>query len=135
MEHKDEFAEIEYKLLCRAIVEACGLLGMGDEFAGYRCLTTGWERVQELAREGELWASELATAYLAALESYTELPRGRRSLIGTLPEDTLVQQGVFSRPTGATTSGTARRDRGASRLRSGFRGVESPIRESNHLLR
>ena len=133
MEQTDALAKIEYKLLCRAIVEACSLLGLGDEFAGYRCLTSGWERAQELAKGGEPWASALAQEYLAALESYTELSRGKQSLIGSLAEDTLVQQGVFTLPDG--TSGSGRPARAASPRRFGSRGVEWLSRGSNHLLR
>lgn len=64
------FAEIEYKLFCRAIEEACRYLGEGDAEAGCRCLRAGLERAHEFAQSGEGWARDLVRSYEAALQQF-----------------------------------------------------------------
>jgi hypothetical protein len=63
----------EYRLLCRAVGEACRLLADGDFGAGYHCLKAGLEHAEELARSGNEWANGLAQSYRSALAEYTEL--------------------------------------------------------------
>ena len=62
--------EIEYKLFCRAVEEACRYLGDGDAEAGCLCLRAGLERAQEFAQAGESWARDLARSYESALEQF-----------------------------------------------------------------
>jgi hypothetical protein len=70
------FAEIEYKLFCRAVEEACRYLGDGDAEAGCLCLRAGLERAQEFAQAGEGWARDLVRSYESALQQFgcLELP-------------------------------------------------------------
>jgi hypothetical protein len=79
----ERWREAEYKLLCRAIVDAGVLLADDHASAGYRCLHEGLERAAELAETGADWASDLADSYRSALFHYsclypvpTRLPRG-----------------------------------------------------------
>ena len=64
------FSEIEYKLFCRAVEEACRYLAEGDAEAGCRCLRAGLERAQEFAQAGEGWAQDLARSYESALQQF-----------------------------------------------------------------
>ncbi len=78
-----ELLTAEYRLLCRAVQEACRLLGWGEVEAGARCLLTGLARVSQFCAEGEPWARDLCHAYALALAEYgrlaeqTEANRGR----------------------------------------------------------
>lgn len=81
----ERLSKAENKLLCRAVAEACELVGRGDPVAGYRCLATGLERVSEFASEGEAWAGELVDSYQSALKEFASV---RRSAIGRqIPTD------------------------------------------------
>jgi hypothetical protein len=62
--------QAEYRILCRAVSDACLLNARGDAWAGYRCLSEGLERARSLAQEGNEWANELTRSYLVALEEY-----------------------------------------------------------------
>lgn len=66
----------EYRLLCRAVQEACRLLGWGEAEAGARCLLTGLARASRLQVEGEPWARDLRQAYASALAEYGRLVEG-----------------------------------------------------------
>lgn len=80
---RDVLPEIEYRILCRAVMEACRLLAAGDRAAGCRCLQAGLERACEFAAAGEAWAEDLAASYRRALEHYGCLPAVERP--GPLP--------------------------------------------------
>lgn len=62
--------QAEYRILCRAVGDACLLNSRGDTWAGYRCLSEGLERARSLAEEGNEWANELTRSYMVALEEY-----------------------------------------------------------------
>ena len=76
---------LEYRLLCRAVREACHLGGRGDVYAGFRCLTAGVERAKEYRESGTPWADEVADEYLGALACYAELPHVTRLRLGNHP--------------------------------------------------
>ncbi len=73
METQELIRSAEYKLLCRAVTEACGLQGEGKADAGYRCLHAGLDRALEYAADGMPWGAELAEAYATALSDYVRL--------------------------------------------------------------
>ncbi len=78
MDGRNELEVLEYRLLCRAVLEACHLRGHGDPFAGFRCLTAGFERAREYEEEGKPWAQEVEDEYLGALACYAELPNSTK---------------------------------------------------------
>lgn len=73
----ERLSNVEYRLLCRAVVEACRLAGSGDPLAGCRCLASGLERASEFAASGERWAADLERSYLVALDEYAALRLSR----------------------------------------------------------
>jgi hypothetical protein len=62
--------QAEYRILCRAVSDACSLKSRGDAWAGYQCLSEGLERARWLAEEGNEWARALSHSYQVALEEY-----------------------------------------------------------------
>lgn len=68
-----ELEDAEYRLLCRAVTDACRLLSRGDPDAGYRCLRAGLDRAREHRDAGEPWAVALAAAYRSALLQFSVL--------------------------------------------------------------
>src|SRR5262245_37889424 len=72
-------AEVEHKLLCRAIRDAGQRVNDGEVVAGYRCLLDGLERAEEFSDAGEAWAEDLAASYRDALFELSYLyPASRR---------------------------------------------------------
>src|SRR5437870_202455 len=97
------FEEVEYRLLCRAVTDACRLLAGGDLAAGYRCLRAGLDRARELAEAGEAWAFALVAAYRSALLQYASLAppgRGARVAPPVRPGAAWDRQRVLQNPSG-----------------------------------
>ena len=68
MEHRWELAE--YRLLCRAVQEACGELRRGQAEWGRSFLTNGLARAGEYAESSIPWGHALADEYRRALSEY-----------------------------------------------------------------
>lgn len=89
----------EYRLLCRAVGEACRLLTDGDFGAGYHSLRAGLEHAEELAASGNAWAEGLAGSYRLALTEYTQLsPLSRRPAPATMRPVSAAQSHSGPRP-------------------------------------
>ena len=71
MKIDETWQEAEYKLLCRAIIDAGVLLADDHPAAGYRCLQEGLDRAKELAALNADWATDLAESYRSALFHYS----------------------------------------------------------------
>lgn len=63
----------EYKLLCRAVQDACRELRFGDAESGRACLLAGLARSSEYAEAGISWGDALADEYRRALREFDEL--------------------------------------------------------------
>lgn len=68
----------EYKLLCRAVQDACRELRFGDAEGGRACLLAGLARSSEYAEAGVVWGDALADEYRRALREYDELAESYR---------------------------------------------------------
>jgi len=63
----------EYKLLCRAVQDACRELRYGLPQSGRDCLLQGLARSSEYAEAGVPWGDALADEYRRALREYDQL--------------------------------------------------------------
>jgi hypothetical protein len=63
----------EYKLLCRAVQDACRELRFGAAESGRTCLLAGLARSSEYAEAGVPWGDALADEYRRALREYDQL--------------------------------------------------------------
>jgi hypothetical protein len=64
---------IEYKLLCRAVLDACRELRFGSAATGRQYLVEGLDRAAEYADGGLQWADALADEYRRALSQFDQL--------------------------------------------------------------
>jgi hypothetical protein len=63
----------EYKLLCRAVLDACRELRFGSAQSGRECLLAGLSRSSDYAEAGIPWGDALADEYRRALREYDQL--------------------------------------------------------------
>jgi hypothetical protein len=81
VEHGLELAE--YRLLCRAVQDACHELQRGQAERGRSFLIEGLSRASEYAESGTPWGNALADEYRRALSEYDRL--AARHLLTAVP--------------------------------------------------
>lgn len=69
----EQIETIEYKLLCRAVLDACRELRVGSSETGRLHLVEGLTRASEYADSGIHWADALADEYRRALCQFDQL--------------------------------------------------------------
>jgi hypothetical protein len=74
---------VEYRLLCRAVQDACYELRRGQAERGREFLIAGLARASEYAESGDAWGNALADEYRRALSEYDQV--AARHLLTAVP--------------------------------------------------